>query len=158
MAQSGQLSCMKLLKLLGLNEKPETLDLRTVRQDVLHVQGASVNFAMSPADKSSDRYRVLSAFTAADLNFMEHSCPLQLLQQHYPHLRGLPLPSLHKIQPLVLIGSSTSDFSSPFSHHWFPKSSRCSLYCLRLGCAGSYCPYNTCHQPTMSSHNFPFSL
>ncbi len=28
-----------------------------------------------------------------------------MLQQHYPHLHGLPLPSFHKVQPLVLTGS-----------------------------------------------------
>ncbi len=67
---------LQAVELLGLNAHPETLDLQTVRQDVLHVQGASVTFTISPTDEPSYRYQVLSAFTAADLNFTEHSCPL----------------------------------------------------------------------------------
>lgn len=81
------------------------MSLRTARQDVIHVQGASVSFAISSAGNPKTRYPIHNAFTADNLNLAEHSCPLDALQKRYPHLQGLPLQNLDKVQPLVRIGS-----------------------------------------------------
>ncbi|XP_019218180.1 uncharacterized protein LOC109203254 [Oreochromis niloticus] len=90
---------------LNLQKEAETLPLRTVRQDVIHLQGASVSFEISPAHDPKVRYHIHHAFTADKLGLSEHSYPVKALMQKYAHLQGLPLSPVDRVQPLVLIGS-----------------------------------------------------
>lgn len=43
---------------LHLSKEPETLSLRTVSHDVIHLQGASVSFEISPAHDPEARYKI----------------------------------------------------------------------------------------------------
>ncbi|KAK7945263.1 hypothetical protein WMY93_000991 [Mugilogobius chulae] len=67
---------------LHLTKEPEILPLRSVRHEVIHLQGATVSFEISP-----------SSFTQVE---------------------KLPLPSVDKVQPVLLIGSD-------FPHLLLPK-------------------------------------
>ena len=90
---------------LRLNGESETLALRTVRTDVTHLQGLKVNFEISPRGNPQKRFNVQGAFTAAGLDLVEQTYPVQMLQKRHSHLRGIPLKSFNKVRPLVLLGS-----------------------------------------------------
>lgn len=90
---------------LQLPKEPETLSLRTVRHEVIHLKGASVSFEISPADNPRHRYKIDHAFTADDLGLSEHSYPVKVLMKKYRHLQGLPIPAIDKVRPVLLIGS-----------------------------------------------------
>ncbi|KAK7882057.1 hypothetical protein WMY93_028231 [Mugilogobius chulae] len=99
---------------LHLTKEPEILPLRTVRHEVIHLQGATVSFEISPAHSLKSRYSIHHAFTAYELSLSEHSYPVKSLQRKYAHLQKLPLPSVDKVQPVLLIGSD-------FPHLLLPK-------------------------------------
>ncbi|KAI4884383.1 hypothetical protein NFI96_011230, partial [Prochilodus magdalenae] len=99
---------------LHLDKEPENLPLRTVRHEVIHLQGAAVSFEISPSHAPKARYNIHHAFTADELSFSEHSYPVKSLMRKYSHLQGLPLPLVDKVQPLLLIGSD-------FPHLLIPK-------------------------------------
>ncbi|KAK0139824.1 hypothetical protein N1851_023266 [Merluccius polli] len=90
---------------LRLTGESETLALRTVRTDVAHLPGLKVNFEISPRDNPRKRFKVQGAFTAAGLDLVEQTYPVQMLQKRHSHLRGIPLKSFTKVRPLVLLGS-----------------------------------------------------
>ena len=71
---------------LNLTKEPETLPLRTVRHDVIHLQGASVSFEISPAHDPEVRYKIHHVFTAEELGLSEHSYPVQEIVRKYSHL------------------------------------------------------------------------
>lgn len=98
---------------LNLEGTPETLNLRTVRHDVIQMKGSAVTFSISPSGNRDVAYTITNAFTADCLNLAEHSCPVSALQKQYPHLRGLPLPSLARVAPLILIGSDHLHLVTP---------------------------------------------
>lgn len=99
---------------LHLAKEPESLPLRTVRHEVIRLQGAAVSFDISPAHSPKQRYHIFHAFTASELSLSEHSYPVKSLMRRYSHLQGLPLPKVDKVQPLLLIGSD-------FPHLLLPK-------------------------------------
>lgn len=90
---------------LRLDGESETLALRTMRTDVTHLQGLKINFKMSPKGNPRKQFKVQGAFTAAGLDLMEQTYPLQMLQKRHPHLRGIPTMSFNKALPLVLLSS-----------------------------------------------------
>lgn len=90
---------------LHLTKEPETLPLRTVRHDVVHLQGASVSFEISSAHNPDTSYKIHHAFTAEELGLSEHSYPVKALVRKYSHLQGLPLSPVDRVRPVVLIGS-----------------------------------------------------
>lgn len=98
---------------LDLQGTPETLPLRTIRQDVQTLHGSCVSFDISPDGKSKLKYRVTNAFTATRIDLAEHSYPVESLQRKYKHLRGLPLQSFKKVKPLLLIGSDHPQLITP---------------------------------------------
>ncbi|KAJ8387998.1 hypothetical protein AAFF_G00147890 [Aldrovandia affinis] len=99
-------------KKLGLEGKPEDLALHTVRQlQVLH--GAAVSFTISPAAEPTKRFKIHSAFTAEQLGLAEHTYPVSTLQKKYRHLTGLPLQSLNRVDPVLLIGSDCTHLITP---------------------------------------------
>lgn len=53
------------VKYLGLKEEPEFLMLRTVRQDIVHLQGASVTLEISAMSNLGVRHKLNRAFTVA---------------------------------------------------------------------------------------------
>lgn len=99
---------------LHLTKEPENLPLRTVRHEVIHLQGASVSFDISPAHAPKQRYNIHHAFTADELSLSDNSYPVKSLMRKYSYLQGLPLPMVDKVQPLLLIGSD-------FPHLLLPK-------------------------------------
>lgn len=98
---------------LEIQGSPETLPLRTIRQDVQTLHGSRVSFDISPSGKPKIKYRDNNAFTAARIDLAEHSYPVESLQRKYKHLRGLPLQSIKKVKPLLLIGSDHPQLITP---------------------------------------------
>lgn len=64
---------------LGLTTQPETISLRTVRQDVVQLHGASVSFAISPINQLTEKHVIHGAFTAESLGLSEHTYPVKQL-------------------------------------------------------------------------------
>ncbi len=98
---------------LGLTGRPEELVLRTVRQDLQMLHGASVTFTVSPASQPKTSFRICQAFTAETLGLAEHTYPVDELQHKYRHLQGLQLPPIESVQPLLLIGSDYPHLITP---------------------------------------------
>jgi len=93
------------VQFLGLTTQPETISLRTVRQDIVQLNGASVSFEISPINQPTERHLINGAFTAGNLGLSEHTYPVKQLQEQYHHLGDVPLLSIDHACPLVLIGS-----------------------------------------------------
>ncbi|XP_073725195.1 uncharacterized protein [Misgurnus anguillicaudatus] len=98
---------------LGLQGTPENLALRTIRHDVQTINGAAVSFHISPYTKPSKRYFISGAFTAPQLDLIDHSYPIPKLQKQYNHLAGLPLPCFERVKPLILVGADQTHIISP---------------------------------------------
>lgn len=103
----------KAAQTLKLGGNPETLALRTVRQDVKVIQGSSVSFSISPACLPHKTFKISGAFTAEQLGLAEHTYPVKMLQRKYKHLKGLPLQSFSNVQPVILIGSDYPHLITP---------------------------------------------
>ena len=71
---------------LQLKGRPEILNLRTVRQDVIPITGETVSFHISLAFQKKKKIHITGPFTAPVLNLAEHSCPTSDLQRVYCHL------------------------------------------------------------------------
>ncbi|TWW67283.1 hypothetical protein D4764_02G0003240 [Takifugu flavidus] len=93
---------------LGLSGEAESMALRTIRHDVAHLSGSSVDFHISSATKPEVKHKVQGAFTAGRLSLTEQSYPVAALQKRYDHLRGLPIQSFDKVYPLLLIGADNT--------------------------------------------------
>ncbi|KAE8276983.1 hypothetical protein D5F01_LYC25284 [Larimichthys crocea] len=100
-------------KKLGLKGKPEDLALRTVRQELQVLHGETVSFTISPVDDPKKQFRIQDAFTAKQLGLAEHTHPTATLQKKYRHLAGLPLPTLNRVHPVLLIGSDCIHLITP---------------------------------------------
>lgn len=98
---------------LGLQGTPEELPLRTIRQEVHSLRGASVSFSVSSPAKPKTRYRITGAFTTALLGLASHTYPMAQLRQNYKHLVGLPIHTLIGVKPLLLIGSDQPHLITP---------------------------------------------
>ncbi|CAL9703965.1 unnamed protein product [Knipowitschia caucasica] len=109
-------------KQLGLKGSKEVLALRTVKQEVERLHGASVSFSISPAGNPEKVYEIHNAFTAEPLSLAEHSHPVAVLQQKYKHLSGLPLPTLNRAHPMLLIGADYTHLITPIEPvRWGPR-------------------------------------
>ncbi|KAM4534522.1 uncharacterized protein V3H82_024434 [Fundulus diaphanus] len=98
---------------LGLQGTPETLHLRTIRQDIQILKGASVSFHISPSFSSRSRFTVNGAFTADRLVLAEQSYPIDRLQKQFRYLSDLPLHAFKNAQPLILIGTDNPHLITP---------------------------------------------
>jgi len=109
---------------LGLNGVPESLIVRTVRQDTLALEGSSVTFEISSMTNPEKKYSISNAFSAARLGLAEQTYPVEILQRRFRHLRDLPLPAFSNVQPLVLIGADYPHLINPIDQVYFgpPKS------------------------------------
>lgn len=90
---------------LELQGREESLALRTIRHDIAHLTGSSVDFQVSPITRPDERHTIKGAFTATRLSLAEQSYPVEALQKRYRHLRGIPLIPFKRVNPLILIGS-----------------------------------------------------
>ncbi|KAL1269115.1 hypothetical protein QQF64_031404 [Cirrhinus molitorella] len=91
---------------LGLVKEPETLALRTIRQEVQTLKGASVSFKISSMSKPKKMYQIKDAFSSQRLDLADHSYPVTSLKRRYKHLNNIPLESFTSVKPLVLIAPS----------------------------------------------------
>lgn len=98
---------------LGLHRDEEVLPLRTIRQDVVKLKGASVSFEVSAQSNTTARYQIRHAFTADELSLAEQSCPVETLKKRYDHLRGVPMNGFSRVQPMLLIGSDHPHLITP---------------------------------------------
>ncbi|KAI2647089.1 Gag-Pro-Pol polyprotein [Labeo rohita] len=87
--------------------------LRTIRHDITELKGQKVDLLLSPQSRPEEKYSLTGVFTAPLLTLTEQTYPLKRLQQCYPHLRGIPLPSFNRVQPLLLIGSDYPTLITP---------------------------------------------
>ncbi|XP_067218788.1 uncharacterized protein [Chanodichthys erythropterus] len=99
---------------LGIHGTVESLALRTIRQEVQTVTGASASFQISPVTQPQKIYSISAAFTAERLGLADHSYPLSILEK-YQHLKNLPLQSFEDVSPLLLIGSDNTHLITPIS-------------------------------------------
>ena len=123
-------SAMEQLNLVG---KPETLLLRTVREDTVQCPGASVKLQISSVKNPKQRYAIDEAFTATMLCLSEYSYPVAALQKRYLHLAGLPLPLIDKVQPTILIGSDYPHLILPRKPVQFGSKGTPVAVCTNLG-------------------------
>ncbi|XP_041839808.1 uncharacterized protein LOC121638843 [Melanotaenia boesemani] len=93
---------------LGLAGETESMALRTIRQDVVHIKGSSVSFHIASPALPLKSHLITGAFSANRLALAEQSYPIQALQTRYPHLRGLPIQPFSNAQPLLLIGADNT--------------------------------------------------
>lgn len=100
---------------LQLKGTPESLTLRTVRQDLRTLHGSSVTFKVSPASQPTKTFTIERAFTAGELGLAEHSYPVKGLQRRYKHLKMLPLQPFTDVHPLLLIGSDCPHLVTPIA-------------------------------------------
>ncbi|XP_038075608.1 uncharacterized protein LOC119743278 [Patiria miniata] len=98
---------------LKLSGTPETMHLRTVREDLVICQGQSVSLSVSPHDKPDVKFSLDGVFAAGNLCLSEYTYPVKILQECYPHLRDLPLPLVDRARPVILIGSDHVDLIAP---------------------------------------------
>ncbi|XP_076856690.1 uncharacterized protein LOC143510810 [Brachyhypopomus gauderio] len=98
---------------LSLQGAPEDLSLRTIRQDVQTLHGASVSFSISSPANPKRKYRITGAFTAARIDLADHTYPMEQLQRKYKHLVGLPIQPFKTVRPLLLIGSDHPHLITP---------------------------------------------
>lgn len=90
---------------LGLTGTPEDMSLRTIRQDIQTLHGASVSFKISPIHQVHRSYWISNAFTAQHLRLAEHSYPISTLKKKYKHLSNLPFQTFSNVSLLLLIGA-----------------------------------------------------
>ncbi|XP_077351805.1 uncharacterized protein LOC144001182 [Festucalex cinctus] len=98
---------------LAMKGTPEDLTLRTVRQDIQVLHGHTVSFRVSSPENPKVKFKITDAFTASRLSLAQHSCPVTHLQRKFKHLRGIPVPNLREVQPLLLIGSDQPHLLTP---------------------------------------------
>ena len=98
---------------LGLHREDEVLSLRTVRQDVVKLKGASVSFEVCNPSNTQAKYTINHAFTAEELSLAEQSCPAERLKKRFDYLRGVPVRGFSVVQPLLLIGSDHPHLITP---------------------------------------------
>lgn len=58
---------------VDLQGTPETLSLRTIRQDMQTLEGSCVSFTISSKVRPKARYRITNAFTAACIDLADHT-------------------------------------------------------------------------------------
>lgn len=100
---------------LDLEKTDESLALRTIRQEVVEIQGASVSFEVSASVNPSIRHKIHTAFTAPELNIVKQSCPVDILKHKFTHLRDVPIIPFKEVQPNLLIGSDYPHLITPIA-------------------------------------------
>ncbi|KAL0156947.1 hypothetical protein M9458_048193, partial [Cirrhinus mrigala] len=100
---------------LDLERRDESIALRTIRQEVVEIQGASVSFEVSASVNPSIRYKIHTAFTADKLNIAKQSCPVDVLKNKFVHLRDIPIMPFKEVQPMLLIGSDYPHLITPIA-------------------------------------------
>ena len=98
---------------LGLQGSPETLVLRTVRQDVQLLDGTAVTFRISPITQPNRYFTITDAFTAKRLNLADHTYPMATLKSKYKHLQDIPIQPLDRVTPMLLIGADHPHLITP---------------------------------------------
>ncbi|KAI3370766.1 hypothetical protein L3Q82_007111 [Scortum barcoo] len=98
---------------LGVQGTPEDLPLRTIRQEVQTLRGASVSFSISSPAKPKTRFRITGAFTTARIELASHTYPIKQLRKKYKHLIGIPIQTLMNVKPMLLIGSDHPHLITP---------------------------------------------
>jgi len=100
---------------LDLEKTDESLALRTIRQEVVEIQGASVSFEVSASLNPNIRHKIHTAFTAQELNIAKQSCPVDILKHKFVHLRDVPIIPFKEVQPMLLIGSDYPQLITPIA-------------------------------------------
>lgn len=93
---------------LGLAREHETMALRTIRQDIVHIKGAAVSFHIASLGQPGKEQVSTGAFSANCLALAEQSYPMHALQKCYCHLRGVPIQPFTNVQSLLLIRANNT--------------------------------------------------
>lgn len=118
---------------LEVTGTPEDITLRTIRQDIQVLHGASVSFEISSAHQPKKYYKITNAFTAQRLGLAEHSYPVTTLKKKYKHLANLPLQAFNRVSPLLLIGADHPHLLCPIEQvHLGPPGGPAAIH-TRLG-------------------------
>lgn len=134
---------------LQLQGTPESLTLRTVRQDARTLHGSSVMFKISPTGQPTKTFTIERAFTAGGLGLAEHSYPVKGLQRRYKHLKKLPLQPFTNVHPLLLIGSDCPHLVTPIEPVRLGPSGSPAAVKTRLGWTlqGPVKSFQQCNRP-----------
>ncbi len=118
---------------LGLHKKPEDLALRTIRQEVQTLKGATVSFNISSSTNPNRTFQIVEAFTSQRLDLADHTYPIASLNRKYSHLADLPLEPFEHVKPLVLIGADYPHLLTPIEPvRWGPPGGPAAIH-TRLG-------------------------
>ncbi|XP_026112361.1 uncharacterized protein LOC113091129 [Carassius auratus] len=98
---------------LGIDGREEIMALRTIRHDITELKGQSIDLLLSPQSRPEEKHSLTGIFTAPLLTLTEQTYPIKRLQRCYHHLRGIPIPSFARVQPLILIGSDYPTLITP---------------------------------------------
>lgn len=98
---------------LGVQGIQEDLPLRTIREEVQTLRGASVSFFISSPLKPKTKFKITGAFTSDRIGLAAHTYPMEQLRNTYKHLTGLPIRTLINVKPLLLIGSDHPHLVTP---------------------------------------------
>lgn len=98
---------------LGLRGPPETLALRTIRQDMQTLPGMAVTFRVSPITQPNRAFVISDAFTAERLSLADHTYPVDSLRLKYKHLQDIPLQAFDRVSPTLLIGADNPHLITP---------------------------------------------
>lgn len=118
---------------LGVQGPAEDLPLRTIRQEVQTLRGASVSFSVSSSAKPKTKFEITGAFTTARTGLARHTYPMKQLKENYEHLSGLPIPTLTDVKPLLLIGSDHPHLITPIEPVRLGRSGGPAAIHMRLG-------------------------
>lgn len=118
---------------LDLHGEEELFNLKTIRQDVVKLQGIAVSFKVSANTQPRAYHSIRLAFTATGLHLAEQSCPGNTLIRKYSHLRGVPLHTFTKVQPMLLIGSDHPHLITPIQPVRLGPTGGPVTVCPRLG-------------------------
>lgn len=99
----------ELAKDLGLSGVDETLQIQWTKKIVRTESSLRTDVKISGL-KGRERFTLKNVFTIADSELPQQSVDPQILSEKYPHLRGLPLPTLSNAKAQILIGQDHAEF------------------------------------------------
>ncbi len=87
--------------------------LPTIRHDITELKGQSIDLLLSLQSRPEEKNSLTGVFTALLITLTEQTYSAKRLQQCYYHLRGIPIPSFDRVQPLILIGCDYPTLITP---------------------------------------------
>ena len=78
-------------------------------------------------------YEINGAFTSENICLAEYTYEIEAIQKRYSHLEGIPLPSIDRAAPVILISSDYANLIVPTLPVQFGPKGAPVAVCTRLG-------------------------